>query len=202
MSRLDKTHNLPLYQKAQLIYQLVESLLASLPEEDSYLQDTKHFMREDAMLLSAKIAGAEGGDLYSIRMQNAAIIREHAMHLYVQVGSLRMHQNYKELEYVQLIRKEIDEFRLLFIEWVESFDSNNTSGTNGVYSIHREPFRQAKRTRMTIILTPMIFLMTTTLAMTMNNPYISRIFSTYQFFWRLFYPYPKKSRIISYLALS
>lgn len=125
MSRLDKTHNLPLYQKAQLIYQLVESLLASLPEEDSYLQDTKHFMRKDAMLLSAKIAGAEGGDLYSIRMQNAAIIREHAMHLYVQVGSLRMHQNYKELEYVQLIRKEIDEFRLLFIEWIESFDPNN-----------------------------------------------------------------------------
>jgi hypothetical protein len=125
MSRLDKAHNLPLYQKAQLIYQLVESLVASLPEDDEYIQSTKHFMREDAMLISAKITGAEGGDLYSIRMQNAAIIREHAMHLYVQVGSLRMYKNYKELEYVQLIRKEIDEFRLLFIEWVESFDTNN-----------------------------------------------------------------------------
>lgn len=125
MSRLDKTHNLPLYQKAQLIFQLVESLVASLPEEDEYIQDTKHFMREDALVIPAKIAGAEGGDLYSIRMQNAAIIRNHAMHLYVQVGSLRMHKNYKELEYVQLIRKEIDEFRLMFIEWVESFDANN-----------------------------------------------------------------------------
>lgn len=125
MSRLDKARNLPLYKKAQLINQLVESLVVSLPEEDLYLQDVKHFMREDALLIPAKIAGAEGGDLYSIRMQNAAIIRDHAMHLYVQVGSLRMHKNYKELEYVQLIRKEIDEFRLLFIEWVESFDTNN-----------------------------------------------------------------------------
>lgn len=125
MSRLDKTHNLPIYRKAELIYQLVESLVASLPEEDEYIQATKHFMREDAMLIPAKIAGAEGGDLYSIRMQNASIIRDHAMHLYVEVGSLRMHKNYKELEYVQLIRKEIDEFRLLFIEWVESFDTNN-----------------------------------------------------------------------------
>lgn len=125
MSRLDKTYNLPVYQKAELIYQLVESLVASLPEEDLFLQETKHFMRDDAMMITAKIAGAEGGDLYSIRMQNAAIIRDHAMHLYVQVGSLRMHQNFKELEYVQLIRKEIDEFRLLFIEWVDNFDKNN-----------------------------------------------------------------------------
>ncbi|MFV7236965.1 MULTISPECIES: hypothetical protein [Flavobacterium] len=125
MSRLDKTSNLPLFQKAELIYQLVESLVASLPEEDAYIQDTKHLMREDAMIITAKIAGAEGGDLYSIRMQNAAIIREHAMHLYVHVGSLRLHKNFKELEYVQLIRKELNDFRLLFIEWVESFDTNN-----------------------------------------------------------------------------
>ncbi|MBM6498359.1 hypothetical protein H9X54_003465 [Flavobacterium macrobrachii] len=82
-------------------------------------------MLDDAMIISAKIAGAEGGNLYSIRMQNAAIIRDHAMHLYVQVGSLRFHKSFKEVEYVKLIRKEIDEFRLLFIEWVASFDTNN-----------------------------------------------------------------------------
>ncbi len=125
MSRLDETHQLPLFQKAELIYQMVKSLVASLPEDDEYIQATKHFMTEDAMIIPAKIAGAEGGDLYSIRMQNAAIIRDHAMHLYVQVGSLRMHKNYKELEYVQLIRKELDDFRLLFIEWVANFDTNN-----------------------------------------------------------------------------
>jgi hypothetical protein len=58
-------------------------------------------------------------------MQNAAINRDHAMSLYVQVGALRFHESYKDLEYVKLIRKEIDEFRLLFIEWVNSFDTNN-----------------------------------------------------------------------------
>lgn len=122
---LDKSRELPIYKKSEQIYSLVESLLASIPEEDDYLQATKHMMRDDAMIISAKIAGAEGGNLYSIRMQNAAIIRDHAMHLYVQVGSLRFHKSFKEVEYVKLIRKEIDEFRLLFIEWVESFDTNN-----------------------------------------------------------------------------
>lgn len=125
MSRLDETHNLPLFQKAELIYQLVESLVASLPDEDTYIQDTKHLMQENAMIIPAKIAGAEAGELYSIRMQNAAIIRDHAMHLYVQVGSLRLNKNYKELEYVELIRKELNYFRQLFIEWVGRFDTNN-----------------------------------------------------------------------------
>lgn len=122
---LDEIKNLPIYQKAELLFQLVQSLVASLPEEDEYIQATKHLMMEDAMIIPAKIAGAEGGDMYSIRMQNAAIIREHAMHLYVQVGSLRFHKEYKDLEYVKLIRNEIDAFRILFIEWVKNFDTAN-----------------------------------------------------------------------------
>ena len=125
MSSLDQTRQLPIYQKAELLYKLVESIVASLPEEDEYIQSTKHLMLEDAMLLPAKIAGAESGDLYSIRMQNAAIIRDHAMHLYVQVGGLRFHDAYKNIQYIQLIRKEINEFRHLFIEWVETFDTNH-----------------------------------------------------------------------------
>lgn len=125
MSHFDKIKEIPIYQKAELIYQLVESLAASLPQDDEYIQVTKDIMRADAMMLPAKIAGAESGDLYSIRMQNAALIREHAMSLYVQVGSLRFQESYKDLEYVQLIRKEVNEFRLLFIDWVASFDTNN-----------------------------------------------------------------------------
>lgn len=125
MSHYDELKSLPIYQKAELIYHLVESLAASLPEDDDFIQSTKDIMRADAMIISAKIAGAEGGDLYSIRMQNAAIIRDHGMSLYVQVGSLRFEENYKDLEYVKLIRTEIDEFRLLFIEWVNGFDTNN-----------------------------------------------------------------------------
>lgn len=122
---LDKSRALPIYQKAELIFKLVQSLIASLPEEDDYIQQTKHLMLEDAMIITTKIAGAEGGNMYSIRMTNAAIIRDHAMHLHLQVGSLRFHKKYKDLEYVALIRSEIDAFRLLFIEWVKSFDTNN-----------------------------------------------------------------------------
>ena len=103
MSKRDKLFDLPIYKKAELILDLVNSLLNTISEEDEYLNATKYMMRDDAAIICAKIAGAEGGDMYSIRMQNAAIIRNHAMHLYVQVGSLRFHDSFKDTDYVTLI---------------------------------------------------------------------------------------------------
>lgn len=40
MSRYDEIKNLPIYKKTELIFQLVESLMASLTDDD-YLQDAK-----------------------------------------------------------------------------------------------------------------------------------------------------------------
>jgi hypothetical protein len=123
--KIQKEENLPIYKKAEHIFQLVESLVSILPEDDEYFNETKHFMTGDAMFICAKIMGAEGGDLYCIRMQNAALIRKAAMDLYVHVGGLRMFDNFKDKNYIPLIRQEIEEFRLLFIEWVASFDTSN-----------------------------------------------------------------------------
>ncbi len=125
MNRKEKLDNLPIYKKAELIFQLVNSLMDAIPEEDEYLSQTKYMMRDDATIICAKIAGAEGGNMFSIRMQNASIIRDYAMHLYTQVGSLRFQDSFKETEYIILIRNEIDNFRELFIEWVANFDKSN-----------------------------------------------------------------------------
>lgn len=125
MSRKDKLNALPIYQKAEEILKMVNGLLETIPEEDEFLSHTKYMMRDDIAIICAKIAGAEGGDEYTIRMQNAAIIRDYAMHLYVQVGSLRFIESFKDKDFVTLIRKEIDEFRQLFISWVAGFDKNN-----------------------------------------------------------------------------
>ncbi|TDE44518.1 hypothetical protein E0I26_08105 [Flavobacterium rhamnosiphilum] len=82
-------------------------------------------MLENAMIIPAKIAGAEAGDLYDLRMENAAIIRKAARELYVQAGSLRFEEGITDKDYIILLRKEIDEFRLLFIDWVAGFDMWN-----------------------------------------------------------------------------
>jgi hypothetical protein len=82
-------------------------------------------MMEDAMMIAAKISGAEAVDLYDIKMENATIIRKCARELYVRAGSLRFEEDIKDKEYIELLHNEIEEFRLLFIDWVASFDQWN-----------------------------------------------------------------------------
>jgi hypothetical protein len=111
----------PIAKKAEEIYKLTNGLMHIIPEEDEYLQATKGFMLENSMVICAKIAGAEGVGLYDLRMENAAIIRKAAREIYVQAGALR-YEGVKDVTYIELLRKEIDEFRLLFIDWVAGFD--------------------------------------------------------------------------------
>ena len=126
MNRGDDLEQLPIYKKAEEIFKLTEALVRTIPEDNEYLQETTaKFMMEDAMMLSPKIAGAEGVGLYDIKMENAAIIRRCARQLYVSAGSLRFEDDFKDNEYVELLGETIDEFRLLFIEWVAGFDQWN-----------------------------------------------------------------------------
>ena len=123
MSRLDETHKMPIFQKAEQILKLTEGLVQIIPAENEFLQETTvRFMLENAMIIPAKIAGAEAGDLYDLRMENAAIIRKAARELYVQAGSLRYEDGITDIDYIYLLRNTIEEFRFLFIDWVASFD--------------------------------------------------------------------------------
>ena len=94
-----------------------------MPSDDEFLHETTvKFMLEDAMIIPVKISGAEAVELYDLKMENAAIIRKAARELYIRAGSLRYEEN---KEYIELLRNEIEVFRLLFIDWVAEFDAWN-----------------------------------------------------------------------------
>lgn len=113
--------------KAELIFKLTQGLIEIVPKDNKlFLQETTvRFMLEDAMMIPAKISGAEAIDLYDIKMENATIIRKCAQQLYVNAGNPRFEESIKDSEYIELLRDEIEEFRLLFIDWVASFDQWN-----------------------------------------------------------------------------
>ncbi|MEQ8810862.1 MAG: hypothetical protein RIE59_17455, partial [Imperialibacter sp.] len=123
---MDETdpRTLPIFKKGQEILETVRLIGNLIPEDDEMLQDIKGHMLSDAALLTVKVAGAEAGDLYDIRMEAAAIIRKAARDLMVQNHSLDMH-GFKEVRYYQLVRDLIEEYRLLFIDWVAGFDTDN-----------------------------------------------------------------------------
>jgi hypothetical protein len=126
MSKRDKLNQLPLYQKAEQIFKITQGLVEIVPADNEFLQETTvRFMLENAMIIPAKISGAQAVELYDLKMENATIIRKAARELYVQAGSLRFEEEILDKDYILLLRKEIDEFRLLFIDWVAGFDMWN-----------------------------------------------------------------------------
>lgn len=123
MSKRDELQKFPLYHKAEQIFKITQGLVEIVPADNEFLQETRvRFMLENAMIIPAKIAGAQAVELYDLKMENATIIRKAARELYVQAGSLRFEEDISDKDYIHLLRKEIDEFRLLFIDWVAGFD--------------------------------------------------------------------------------
>ena len=122
--QLKDPEKLPIFRKANDIVQLVDHILEAAPEGNRMLQHQIGMMQADAMMIPTKIAGAEGGDLYDLRMENAAIIRKSARDLIVGLRGLEMF-GFHEQRYFDLLRAELEEFRLLFIDWVASFDKEN-----------------------------------------------------------------------------
>lgn len=112
---------LPIYIKGRELAELAFKLADVIDDENEHLTVTKEFMRSDAILIPANIARAEGAGFYDIRMESAAIIRKSAMDLRLHCHTLREF-GFKEPEYLDLIREEVEEFRELFIDWVAGFD--------------------------------------------------------------------------------
>jgi hypothetical protein len=112
---------LPIYLKGKEIFDLVNKITALIPEDNEFLMHVKAYMLSDAAQLTVKIAGAEAAGLYDLKMENAAIIRKAARDLMVQQHSLDMF-GFEYVEYYQMVRDLIEEYRLLFIDWVAGFD--------------------------------------------------------------------------------
>ncbi|MAB47821.1 MAG: hypothetical protein CMC05_04235 [Flavobacteriaceae bacterium] len=125
---------LPLFHKAQDILTLVEHLVKAVEQTDiefeeeiqvEMLQHHLEYLKKNAMTIPAKIAGVASEDTpYDLRMENAAIIRKAARELITDARGLQMH-GYKDEEYLDLLWNEVEEFRILFAEWVKSFDQWN-----------------------------------------------------------------------------
>ena len=123
-STADKVEKMPIYQKGREIVDLVRNIADLIDDEKGELGFTKGLMLEDAYMLTAKIVNAEGGDMYAIRMENAAIIRRAGNNLKLHIHTLKMF-GFEHTEHYMMVRQKVEEYRVLFIDWVASFDKTN-----------------------------------------------------------------------------
>jgi len=132
-SERDAFKKMPIYIKAMQLCEFGHSFAAFLESEaESKLEGydlvlAREYAKqilENAYIIPAKIAGAEGGGLYDLRMENAALIRKAARELLTSCGGIRMFDIDAE-DYLNSLREEIEAFRIEFVDWVKSFDTSN-----------------------------------------------------------------------------
>ncbi len=115
----EKIYKHPLMVKAKEIIGLTSALVGSLDEARRELYGG--LMMEDAMVMSAKFAGAESIPDFVLKMEKAVIMKVHAKSLNSMTYQLALEETHAE-EHLELLRQAIEEYRKLFIEWIKAFD--------------------------------------------------------------------------------
>ncbi|MBC7829295.1 MAG: hypothetical protein H7122_16220 [Chitinophagaceae bacterium] len=111
-----------LYNKAKEIYKLTRSLTDLFPEAEQ-AEYIKSVLIGNASIIPAKIIGAQRG-FYSMQMEKAVIVKMNIVELRNTLW-MCLAENWCDESYVEMVRAEIEQFRLLFIDWIKSFDKTN-----------------------------------------------------------------------------
>ena len=122
----------PLFIKAQEIYELVVKVCLLIDVQanksdlhNNLLDEYKKQLSESALIIPVKIAGVFNEDtLYDIKMENATIIRKEARSILATTSALKMLE-FRDVDCLELIRNAIKEFRILFAEWIKTFNEWN-----------------------------------------------------------------------------
>ncbi|MFT3749808.1 MAG: hypothetical protein QM768_15910 [Agriterribacter sp.] len=111
-----------LYNKWREIFMLVESYCETLQDSKDYdhAEKNKELIWQNLFIVAPKIIGAAGVDLYTLKMENASIVRNNCREMMEQIKFTAM-VGAGEEKYAEAIEHEMDIFRALFKAWVNTF---------------------------------------------------------------------------------
>lgn len=126
-----------LYQQWRELYELIIAFTDNLSnhaetETETHEQMTSRLIFENAMIIAPKLMGAAGTDMYVLQMENAAIIRINVRQLMEQIGFAVL-MGFAEESYKKVIQEAMDEFRLLFKNWVATFEKDDYEDEWGLF---------------------------------------------------------------------
>ena len=127
-----------LYQQWQQVMIVLNGAMDSMTVEGKedgfpadYWEDHKAMILGDAFQVAVKIKSSEVG-LYTIRMENASIIRKNAQFIKSSMLTM-MAEKVIEEAHGQVIRDEIDKFRELFKIWAGTFEKDEYEDEWGLF---------------------------------------------------------------------
>jgi hypothetical protein len=99
----------------------ISKAIADSIDDDKDELKMKELMMSNAYLIPAKISGAEAIELANLKHENAVIVRISARELLAQTSMLK-ELKLVDKNYLKLLRDEIEEFRVMYLEWIKTFD--------------------------------------------------------------------------------
>lgn len=147
----------PIYKKAIEIQQLIFSLISlikdsHLPEANPLdlesIDDILEEMRSIAVELPIFIATASQDSLpYDYRMEQAIFAKKDALDVLINMNDIE-DMGLKDVDYIDLLHDEIEALRLLYPDWIKSFDlwkySNDDNEDWGLFNIEGMRFVEGK----------------------------------------------------------
>lgn len=117
----ERISNLPVMIQARQLFVIVNGIIETFSMNDEISLHYKEVMLSDARKLSNRIIAAEDAEHFSLKMENAVLVKVAAQNLLAQEAGLNL-LSLADPAYLELLRNEIEVFRLLFVEWTNSFD--------------------------------------------------------------------------------
>ena len=133
-----RTTGKALYLKWREVFGLVLAFAENLADDseenkqETREESTQRLIYENAMIIAPKIRSASMVDLYVLQMENAAIVRINAKLLMEQVGFAVL-MGFTNESYKKVIVEAMIEFRLLFKEWVATFQKDDFEDEWGLF---------------------------------------------------------------------
>ncbi len=127
-----------MYMQWNMVMTVLQAAFDSLTEpaeadaiEKEMLDDHISMIMSDAYEVAVKIKSSEAG-LYTIRMENASIIRKNAQFIKISTNSFLV-DGKMDPKHRLIIREEIDRFKELFKTWVATFKKDEFEDEWGLF---------------------------------------------------------------------
>jgi hypothetical protein len=117
-----RVQSLPIIQKAGLVSDLIISFCEHLGESDVEFEYKKILLNAGFEICN-KLVIAETSIYFNDKLENALLVKIAVKKVLNQLAGMQV-LGISDLEYSQLIENETEEFRLLYNNWVKSFDKS------------------------------------------------------------------------------
>ena len=111
----------PLYKKAEEIDRTLNSISALIPENKVMLLFINGLIGKASHRITHNLIRAEESKRYDTKMFCAGLVRSGCIDV-IGLGNELIKRGFRDGKYFTIVERQVEEFRLLFLNWVAGFD--------------------------------------------------------------------------------